>query len=185
MTGSLRYDLRGTATLVSKIARAVHYAHQRGILHRDLKPGNILLDAHGEPHLTDFGLAKRLESSLELTLSGAVLGSLNYMAPEQAGGKSKEITTVADIWTLGAILYELLTGRPPFAAETPLATMKKVIEEEPEPPWVVRRRLAERNPKSEIRKKSEARNPNRRPAPPAFGLRISGFLRVSDFGLRI
>jgi WD40 repeat protein len=125
------------ANLVAKTARAIHFAHQRGILHRDLKPANILLDMQGEPHVTDFGLAKQLGSSVELTVSGAILGTPNYMAPEQAAGHAREITTAADVWSLGAILYELLTGQPPFRAATPLATMRAVLEEEPVPPHLV------------------------------------------------
>ncbi len=127
-------DPRTSALVLQKVARAVHYAHQRGVLHRDLKPGNVLLDSQGEPYVTDFGLAKRLESALELTLSGAVLGTPGYMAPEQAAGRSREITTAADIYSLGAILYELLTGQPPFRGDTPLATMRLVVEQEPERP---------------------------------------------------
>ena len=123
-----------TAQLLATIARAVHYAHQRGVLHRDLKPANILLDAHAEPFVSDFGLAKRLETSLDLTLSGAIIGTPNYMSPEQAAGRSQEITTAADIYSLGAILYELLAGQPPFQADTTLATMRMVVEEEPVPP---------------------------------------------------
>jgi serine/threonine protein kinase len=125
---------RDSAAFMAKVARAIHHAHQRGILHRDLKPSNILLDASGEPHITDFGLAKHAGSSLDLTLSGSALGTPGYMAPEQAAGDSKQVTTAADIFSLGAIFYELLTGHPPFQAETPLATIRKTIDQEPEAP---------------------------------------------------
>ncbi|MCI0536192.1 MAG: serine/threonine protein kinase [Verrucomicrobiales bacterium] len=130
--------LRDAATVMAKVARAVHHAHQRGVLHRDLKPSNILLDAQREPHVTDFGLAKRTGSSADLTITGATLGTPGYMAPEQASGESKQATTAADIFSLGTILYELLTGRPPFQAETPLATLRKTVEEDPKRPSAIR-----------------------------------------------
>ena len=123
------------ARIMAKVARAVDYAHQHGVLHRDLKPSNILLDAQCEPHLTDFGVAKvtgRPGSSL--TASGAIMGTPSYMAPEQAVGKTKRVTTAADTYSLGAILYEMLIGHPPFRGDTPVETLKQVVEEEPRHP---------------------------------------------------
>ncbi len=126
------------AKLVASLARAVHYAHQRGILHRDLKPANILLDCFGKPYVTDFGLAKQLGASAELTRSGAILGTPAYMSPEQAMGQVKSITVTADVYGLGAILYTLLTGEAPFTGESDLRTLRHVVEDDPKPPRTLR-----------------------------------------------
>jgi eukaryotic-like serine/threonine-protein kinase len=115
------------------VARAVHHAHQHGILHRDLKPGNILLDGQGQPHVTDFGLAKQVEKDVALTQSGTIIGTPGYMAPEQALGRKLGLTT-ADVFSLGVILYELLTGQRPFRAQSPLETLLQAMEHEPERP---------------------------------------------------
>ncbi|MCA9039226.1 MAG: protein kinase [Planctomycetaceae bacterium] len=119
------------AQLVLKICEAMAYAHSKRVIHRDLKPGNVLLDQNKEPRITDFGLAKRIEEGSNLTMTGQVLGTPSYMPPEQAGGLTSEITETADIYSIGAILYALLCGRPPFQSPNPMTTLRQVLEEEP------------------------------------------------------
>jgi tetratricopeptide (TPR) repeat protein len=140
--GSLARQLDGTpwpaaraVPLLETLARAIAHAHRQGVVHRDLKPGNVLLTKEGQPKVTDFGLAKLLVGGGDpLTRTGAILGTPSYMAPEQAEGKTQEVGPAADVYALGAILYELLTGRPPFKAATPLETVRLVVSTEPVPP---------------------------------------------------
>jgi serine/threonine protein kinase len=139
-------SIRQAAELVAKVARTVHYAHGHGILHRDIKPGNILLDAKGEPQLTDFGLARLVESESTVTHTLEVLGTPSYMAPEQAAGRPAQgaaasspptatgLTRAVDVYALGAVLYQLLTGHPPFAGGTTYETIKLLLETDPRPP---------------------------------------------------
>ncbi len=153
-------DARPAAELTVTLARAIHFAHQRGIVHRDLKPANVLLSTRDEalttkeekrgissfvlgssyfPKITDFGLAKQLDSAAGNTKSGAILGTPSYVAPEQAAGKMREVGPPADIYALGAMLYEMLTGRPPFVGSSPLDTILQVLSEEPVPPSKLQR----------------------------------------------
>ena len=134
------------ASVLARISRSVHYAHQRGIIHRDLKPSNILLTAQREPLISDFGVAKRLDAPsaigerqlpIDLTLTGNIIGAPAYIAPEQAAAKVKHVTTASDIYSLGVILYQLLTGRLPLSGETPLETLRLVVECEPVRPRAI------------------------------------------------
>src|SRR5213083_1798247 len=127
-------SIRQAVELIAKVARTVSYAHEHGILHRDIKPGNILLDAKGEPHLTDFGLARLVESESTVTRTLEVLGTPSYMAPEQAVGNNAAIGSVTDVYGLGAVLYQLLTGQPPFAGGTTYETIKLLLDTEPRQP---------------------------------------------------
>jgi TolB-like protein/tRNA A-37 threonylcarbamoyl transferase component Bud32/Flp pilus assembly protein TadD len=127
-------SIQQAAELIAKVARTVHYAHEHGILHRDIKPGNILLDAKGEPHLTDFGLARLVESESSVTQTLDVLGTPSYMAPEQAAGNNAAVSSLTDVYGLGAVLYQLLTGHPPFAGGTTYETIKLMLDTEPRPP---------------------------------------------------
>jgi predicted Ser/Thr protein kinase len=132
---------RAAAELVETLARAIHAAHERGVIHRDLKPANVLLTADGTPKVADFGLAKRLEGEAGQTRTGAVLGTPNYMAPEQAAGRVKEVGPATDVYGLGAILYECLTGRPPFQGTTLLETLEQVRSQAPVPPRLLQPRV--------------------------------------------
>lgn len=125
---------REAAALLAPICDAIHFAHSRGVLHRDLKPSNILIDREGRPHVTDFGLAKRVTGDSQITRSGAILGTPCYMAPEQAAGNRGQLGPASDVYSLGTILYQMLTGRPPFQAATAVDTVLLVLEQDPLPP---------------------------------------------------
>jgi eukaryotic-like serine/threonine-protein kinase len=139
--GDFIADFRQGARVTATVARAVHHAHQRGILHRDLKPANILLDEQGEPHVTDFGLARQIEGNGELSESGTPVGTPSYMAPEQASGDKGALSTATDVYGLGTILYALLAGRAPFAGTTVHETLDKVRNSSPELPSRVNKRV--------------------------------------------
>ena len=136
-------SIRRAAELLVKIARTVQFAHEHGILHRDIKPGNILIDKNGEPHLTDFGLARLVEQQSTVTNSFDVLGTPSYMSPEQAAGQTKELTPAADVYGVGAVFYQMLTGKAPFAGGTTYETIRLVLETEPKNPRL-------RNPKVDV-----------------------------------
>src|SRR5216117_4030884 len=133
--------IRRAAELIAKVARTVHYAHEHNILHRDIKPGNILLDQEGEPHLTDFGLARLVETESTITRTIEVLGTPSYMAPEQAVGNDAAITSATDVYGLGAVLYQLLTGHPPFAGGTTFETVRLVLDTEPRQPRLLNSKI--------------------------------------------
>jgi hypothetical protein len=128
---------REAARILAAVARAIHFAHQRGVLHRDLKPSNILLDNEGKPHVSDFGLAKFVSDAASITRTGAAIGTPSYMAPEQAAGSRGTPGPAVDIYSLGAILYHMLTGRPPFQAASPVDTVLLLLEQDVVPPRVV------------------------------------------------
>ena len=130
-------SIRQAAELIAKVARTVHYAHEHGILHRDIKPGNILLDQKGEPHLTDFGLARLVETESTMTRTLEVLGTPSYMSPEQAMGNNSAVSSATDVYGLGAVFYQLLTGQPPFAGGATYETIKLLLDTEPKEPRLV------------------------------------------------
>ena len=134
VSNSLPLESKRAATYLRAIAEAVHYAHSRGILHRDLKPSNVLIDLDDRPRITDFGLAKQLHGQTEVTVAGQMLGSPNYASPEQSAGRQEEVGITSDVYSLGALLYHLLTGRPPFLAATMQETLRLVFETDPIPP---------------------------------------------------
>jgi len=134
-------SMRQAADVIVKVARTVHYAHQHGILHRDIKPGNILLDTNGEPHLTDFGLATLVEAEDTVTHTEQIMGTPSYMAPEQAVAHKTQLTSTTDVYGVGAVLYQLLTGHPPFAAETTYETIRLLVETDPREPRLLNSKI--------------------------------------------
>ena len=154
-----RFSFRKAAELIAAVADALQYAHERGVIHRDLKSSNIMLDLEGRPHLMDFGLAKRAADEIAMTLEGQVLGTPAYMSPEQARGEMHRGRVRADIYSLGVVLYELLTGELPFRGQTRMLLLQ-VLQDEPRPP----RRLNDRIPRDleTICLKAIAKEPARR-----------------------
>jgi len=134
-------SVRKAVELIVKVARTVHYAHEHGILHRDVKPGNILLDTNGEPHLSDFGLARLVEHGSTITGTMEVMGTPSYMAPEQAVGNNAALSSATDVYGLGAVLYELLTSHPPFAGETTYETIRLLLDTDPRQPRLWNRKI--------------------------------------------
>ncbi len=135
-------SIRQVAELIAKLARTVHHAHEHGILHRDIKPGNVLLDTKGEPHLTDFGLARLVEAESTVTRTLDVMGTPSYMAPEQAAGNNAAVSKATDVYGLGAVFYELLTDHPPFAGGTTYQTIRLLLDTEPQQPRLWNRKIA-------------------------------------------
>src|SRR2546428_1558362 len=167
---------RKAAELMATLAQPLHHAHQNGVLHRDVKPGNILLDTKGEPHLTDFGLARLVETESTITRTLEVLGTPSYMAPEQAAGNNTQLTSATDVYGLGAVFYQLLTGQPPFAGGTTYETIKLLLDTEPRQPRLL-------NPKidrdlSTICLKCLQKDPKRRyPSALALAEDLEGWLK--------
>ena len=179
--GSMEPD--AAARLLEKVARAVAHLHGHSVVHRDLKPSNILLDNEGLPYVTDFGLAKVFMPGSEMTATRVIAGTPSYMAPEQASGHSREVGPGADIYSLGAILYELLTGRPPFREENPLDTLVQVLDVEPVPPRKLNRRIP--RPLELICMKCLAKSPaDRYPSADALADDLEHFLKREDIAAR-
>ena len=196
--GSLAGRLKGppfsdneAARLVEVLARTLHYAHGQGIVHRDLKPANILLAKDSNPKVADFGLAKMLSDESGATRTGTVMGTASYMAPEAAAGKVKEVGPAADIYALGAILYELLTGLPPFRGDSFLEVLRRVEQETPEPPRVHNPRVdrsleaiclkcLEKSPKDRYASAQSAGGRSRRLSPRRIGARRPGIGALPD-----
>jgi serine/threonine-protein kinase len=175
------WDPAAAARLISTLARAVHHAHGQGFLHCDLKPSNVLLDRRGTPYLTDFGLARRTGADSSLSGSGAILGTPSYMAPEQATGSRTSLGPATDVYGLGAILYELLTGRPPFRADTVMETVVQVLERDPTPPRELRADIP-KNLESICLKCLEKSSRDRYPSAQALADELDGYLHGDGIG---